>query len=62
MPGPTASPQSPPPSVGKLDKYVLAYANAEGIAVGRVRHWLSFMLLSGALDRAAIGRVVLVSS
>lgn len=32
---------------------MLAYANAEGIAVGRVRHWISFMLLSGALDRAA---------
>lgn len=55
MPGSTVSSPSPPPppSVGKLDKYVLAYANAEGVAVGRVRHWLSFMLLSGALDRAA---------
>ena len=53
MPSSTALPQSPPPSVGKLDKYVLAYANVEGVAVGRVRHWISFMLLSGALDRAA---------
>lgn len=42
-----------PPSVGKLDKYVLAYAMHEGLAVGRVRHWISFMMLSGALDQAA---------
>lgn len=42
-----------PPSVGKLEKYVLAHANREGVAVGRVRHWISFMMLSGALDRAA---------
>jgi hypothetical protein len=25
----------------------------EGLAVGRVRHWISFMMLSGALDQAA---------
>jgi hypothetical protein len=49
---PSGIPASPP-SVGKLDKYVLAYATAEGLAVGRVRHWISFMMLSGALDRAA---------
>lgn len=42
-----------PTSVGKLEKYVLAHANSHGIAVGRVRHWISFMILSGALDRAA---------
>lgn len=42
-----------PPSVGKLEKYVLAHANREGLAVGRLRHWISFMMLSGALDRAA---------
>jgi hypothetical protein len=51
-PRPTPLPP-PPPSVGKLDKYVLAYATAEGLAVGRVRHWISFMMLSGALDQAA---------
>lgn len=44
---------SPPRSIGKLEKLVLAYANREGVAVGRVRHWISFMMLSGALDRAA---------
>lgn len=44
---------APPRSIGKLEKLVLAYANREGVAVGRVRHWISFMLLSGALDRAA---------
>ncbi len=49
----TARDHSPPPSAGKLDKYVLAYATLEGVAVGRVRHWISFMMLSGALDRAA---------
>jgi hypothetical protein len=38
--------------VGKLEKYVLAHANSAGMAVGRVRHWISFMMLSGALDRA----------
>jgi len=26
---------------------------AEGLAVGRVRHWISFMMLSGALDNAS---------
>lgn len=41
----------PAPSVGKLEKYVLAYANREGVAVTRVRHWISFMMLSGALAR-----------
>lgn len=50
---PDAAFRAPPPSVGKLDKYVLAYATAEGLAVGRVRHWISFMMLSGALDHAA---------
>ncbi len=44
---------APPASAGKLEKLVLAYANREGVAVGRVRHWISFMMLSGALDRAA---------
>jgi Nucleotidyl transferase AbiEii toxin, Type IV TA system len=51
----TRTPTGPPPSVGKLEKYVLAYATANGMAVGRVRHWISFMLLSGALDQAARG-------
>jgi len=42
-----------PPSVGKLEKYVLAHADREGVAVGRIRHWISFMMLSGALEQAA---------
>jgi hypothetical protein len=42
-----------PPSVGKLEKYVLAYATANGLAVGRVRHCISFIMLSGAFDQAA---------
>lgn len=45
--------RAPPLSAGKLEKYVLAYANSVGTAVGRVRHWISFMMLSGALDRAS---------
>ncbi len=52
-PGAPSHASLPPPSVGKLDKYVLAYATVEGLAVGRVRHWISFMMLSGALDQAA---------
>jgi hypothetical protein len=43
-----------PPSVGRLEKHVLAVANAEGVAVPRVRHWVSFMMLCGALDRASV--------
>lgn len=43
----------PPPSVGKLEKYVLAHATRAGFAVGRVRHWVSFMMISAALDRAS---------
>ncbi len=50
---PTPKDPPPPPSVGKLDKYVLAYANAHAVATGRVRHWISFMMLSGALDAAS---------
>ena len=51
MTGPSLYP-APPPSVGKLEKYILAYAREEGLAVNRVRRWVSFMVLSGALDRA----------
>ena len=43
----------PPPSVGKLEKYVLAHATRAGLAVGRVRHWISFMMISAALERAS---------
>ena len=42
-----------PPSAGKLEKYVLSHATSANIAVGRVRHWISYMMLSGVLDRAA---------
>ncbi|HXB26490.1 MAG TPA: nucleotidyl transferase AbiEii/AbiGii toxin family protein [Gemmatimonadaceae bacterium] len=45
-----------PPSVGRLEKYVLAVANAEGVAAPRVRHWVSFMMLCGALDRASVSQ------
>lgn len=49
----TGTPQSPPPSAGKLEKLVIAYAMRDGLAVARVRRWVSFMMLGGALDRAA---------
>lgn len=48
-------PQSPPPSVGRLTKYVLAYAREAGIPVGRVRQAISFMVLAGALRRVVEG-------
>jgi hypothetical protein len=43
----------PPLSVGRLEKAVMAYATSHGVAYGRVRQWVSFMILSGALERAA---------
>lgn len=49
----TGTPQSPPPSAGKLEKLVIAYAMRDGFAVARVRRWISFMMLGGALERAA---------
>ena len=49
----TAKPASPPPSAGKLEKLVIAFANRDGMAVARVRRWVSFMMVGGALERAA---------
>jgi len=34
-------PVGPPPSVGVLAKYVLAYARSSNLAEGRVRAWIS---------------------
>jgi len=45
-------PASPPPSVGVLAKYVLAYARANNLAEGRVRAWISYMVTAGMLERA----------
>lgn len=48
-------PSTPPPSAGKLGKLVLAYAGESGIADGRVRKWISFMAIGGALGRTGQG-------
>mgnify|MGYP000181251376 CR=1 FL=1 len=42
-----------PPSVGKLDKFVLAHAKIIGTVFERVRQSITYMVLSGALERAA---------
>lgn len=43
----------PPRSVGELAKRVLVYARRQHLAEGRVRRWISHMVLCGALiDRA----------
>lgn len=42
-----------PPSVGKLEKYVLAFSQRQGTFVSRVRSWITFMTVSGALERAS---------
>lgn len=50
------TPPSPPPSsAGRLGKLVLAYATESGVADGRVRKWISFMVIGGALERAGKG-------
>jgi hypothetical protein len=38
-----------------LAKYVQAYARANGLAEGRVRAWISYMITAGMLERAAAG-------
>lgn len=45
-------PTGPPPSAGVLAKYAQAYARELGVAEGRVRTWVAYMILAGALDRA----------
>lgn len=42
-----------PASAGVLAKYVQAYARDTGLAEGRVRGWISYMVLAGLLERAA---------
>lgn len=46
-------PTGPPPSAGVLAKYVHAYAREAGLSEGRVRGWISYMVMAGALERAA---------
>jgi len=46
-------PTGPPPSAGVLARYAQAYARELGVAEGRVRAWVAYMILAGMLERAA---------
>ena len=48
-------PTGPPLSAGVLAKYAQAYAREAGVSEGRVRAWLSYMIMAGVLERAAVG-------
>lgn len=45
-------PTGPPPSAGVLARYAQAYARELGVAESRVRAWVAYMIMAGALDRA----------
>jgi hypothetical protein len=45
-------PTGPPPSAGVLARYAQGYARELGIAEGRVRAWVAYMIMAGVLDRA----------
>ena len=45
-------PTGPPPSAGVLARYAQAYARELGVAEGRVRAWVAYMILAGVLERA----------
>jgi hypothetical protein len=44
-------PLAPPPSAGVLARYARAYARGLGVAEGRVRAWVAYMILAGLLER-----------
>ena len=46
-------PSGPPPSVGVLGRYARAYAKELGVAEGRIRAWIAYMILAGVLERSA---------
>jgi hypothetical protein len=46
-------PTGPPPSAGVLAKYTQANARDLGVSEGRVRAWISYMVLAGVLERAS---------
>jgi Nucleotidyl transferase AbiEii toxin, Type IV TA system len=48
-------PTEPPPSAGVLARYAQAYARDLGVAEGRVRAWVAYMIMAGVLERAADG-------
>lgn len=45
-------PTGPPPSAGVLARYAQAYARELGVAEGRVRAWVTYMIMAGVLERA----------
>ena len=45
----------PPPSAGVLARYAQAYAREVGVAEGRVRAWVAYMIMAGALERSTGG-------
>ena len=45
-------PTGPPPSAGVLARYAQAYARELGVAEGRVRAWVAYMIMAGVFDRA----------
>ena len=45
-------PTEPPPSAGVLARYAQAYARELGVAEGRVRAWVAYMIMAGVLERA----------
>jgi hypothetical protein len=47
-------PTGPPPSAGVLARYAQAYARELGVAEGRVRAWVAYMIMAGVLERVAI--------
>ena len=44
-------PTGPPPSAGVLARYAQAYARELGVAEGRVRAWVAYMIMAGVLER-----------
>lgn len=52
MSAPRKPPAGPPPSAGVLARYARAYAQELGVAEGRVRAWIAYMVLAGLLERS----------
>ncbi|HTE47621.1 MAG TPA: nucleotidyl transferase AbiEii/AbiGii toxin family protein [Gemmatimonadaceae bacterium] len=53
MTGPRQKPPTePPPSAGVLARYARAYAKELGVSEGRVRAWISYMVLAGLLEQS----------
>lgn len=45
-------PTEHPPSAGVLARYARAYAKERGVSEGRVRAWVSYMILAGLLEQS----------